>query len=74
MATLGSDYIVLFGEKYKKGVHGLAFRWDCDLKEWIKANMSWREVEALSGRRALESERYNFTGNNEEIKQGLDRS
>jgi len=60
METLGSDHIVLFGEKYKKGVHGLAFRWDADLNDWIKANRTWSEIEGLSGRRALEAERYNF--------------
>ena len=54
------------GEYFKRGAHGLAYRWDTSLKEWVNSHKTWDEVRegsAVFGAvNDLSSEKYNFTG------------
>ena len=57
------------GERYKQGVHGLAFRYDTQEKQWVNSHKTWEEVVSIS---FLDYERYNFMGSNSEIISGIE--
>ena len=54
------------GEYFKRGEHGLNYRWDTSLKEWVNSHKTWDEVRegstVFGAVNDLSSEKYNFTG------------